>query len=247
MGKENRMDWTDPRLGDLLVHEGQAVGIQLAPSQIEALIAFGEELERQNRRFNLSAIVDPKEVIRKHFVDSLALLPHLPSQAANLVDVGSGAGLPGLALKIARPELEVTLVESVKKKAAFLQETVARLELTGVNVIDRRAEELGQEAQFREQFALATARAVASLPVLLELSLPLLSVGGCFVAYKGPQVAEEIKAGQRALTVLGGELREVKEFALLGGERRTLVLVDKIAPTPAKYPRSPGRPGKRPL
>lgn len=240
-------NWFDRELVDLLVGQAAAVGVNLSVAQTNSLLAYGQEVERENRHFNLSAIVDPQEVIRKHFVDSLAALPYLPPNAKNLADVGSGAGFPGLALKIVRPEIEVTLVESIKKKGNFLRQTAAALGLTGVNVCQRRAEELGQDPDFREKFSLATARAVAGLPVLLEYSLPLVAVGGCFIAYKGPGVSEEMEVAKKALSILGGEVAEVKEFSLAGGEQRSLVLVHKVAPTPGEYPRGPGRPAKRPL
>ncbi|HKM39652.1 MAG TPA: 16S rRNA (guanine(527)-N(7))-methyltransferase RsmG, partial [bacterium] len=176
--------WTNPGLRDLLVQEGQWMGIDLTSGQIGQLLSFGRELARNNRRFNLSAIVEPTEVIRKHIIDSLAAIPLLPRKDGKLVDIGSGAGFPGLALKIACPKLPVTLVESIKKKAAFLIQTAALLAIAGVTVSDCRAEELGQDAGFRGQYQLATARAVAPLAVLLELALPLLEVGGFFIAYK---------------------------------------------------------------
>jgi 16S rRNA (guanine527-N7)-methyltransferase len=180
-------------------------------------------------------------------VDSLAALPYLPLETEKLVDIGSGAGLPGLALKIVRPRIKVTLIESINKKATFLSQTATRLALTDVTVCPRRAEEVGQDPLFREQFPVATARAVASLAVLLELALPLITVGGRLLAYKGPGLADELAAAQRALAELGGEVAEIQEFSLAGGERRSLAVVAKVAPTPAKYPRPPGRPAKRPL
>ena len=239
--------WNNPQLAELLVEEGQGLGLDLKPGQIQQLLLFGRELEKNNRRLNLTAIVEVEEVIRKHIIDSLAALPFLPFKEGKLVDIGSGAGFPGLALKIACPELQVTLVESIKKKAAFLSQTVAKLGLVGIKVSDRRAEELGQDGAFREYFRLATARAVASLPVLLELALPLLEVGGYFIAYKGPEPEEEIDQSQRALILLGGKIKKVKKITLRGGEGRSLVIVKKLSSTPSPYPRRPGRPAKRPL
>ena len=200
-------DWQDHRLKELLDRETRWLGLQLAGDQIAALLSFGQELERQNRRFNLTAISEPPAVIRKHFADSLAPVPYLPTGIRKLVDIGSGAGFPGLVLKICCPDLDITLVESIKKKAAFLTQTAAFLGLDGVNVIERRAEQLGHETQYREQFDVATARAVAPLPALLELCLPLLSVGGCFIAYKGPQVDEEIRTSAEHCHCLGAQSR----------------------------------------
>ena len=247
MNNNGDFDWADPGLESLLVKEGQAVGIELSPQQVELFLTYGRLLTEGNQRFNLSAITNPEEVIRKHFIDSLVALPYLLTETTALADVGSGAGLPGLALKIMRPQMKLTLIESVKKKATFLQKTAEKLALLDVTVCSRRAEEMGQDPLFREQFPVATARAVAALAVLLELALPLVTVGGQFLAYKGPGVADELTAAQRALRELGGEVADVKEFSLAGGERRSLVVVTKVAPTPAKFPRPPGRPAKRPL
>ncbi|HHV07853.1 MAG TPA: 16S rRNA (guanine(527)-N(7))-methyltransferase RsmG [Firmicutes bacterium] len=247
MSNETMTNWSDPKLAELLADQAEDIGVRLSTNQIKTLLFYGQEFEQANQYMNLSTIVHPEEVIRKHFVDSLTALPYLPAETDKLIDIGSGAGFPGLALKIVCPETEVTLIESIKKKANFLRQTAAALGLTDINVCWRRAEEAGQDQQFREKFSVATARAVAALPVLLELALPLVAVGGWFIAYKGPNVAEEIQVAETALAILGGELAEVKEFSLAGGEQRSLVLVRKAAPTPAKYPRGPGRPAKRPL
>ncbi|MGI6129195.1 MAG: 16S rRNA (guanine(527)-N(7))-methyltransferase RsmG [bacterium] len=248
MKNSESLSWDSAELKTLLECEAQRlVGVGLSSVQIDNFMVYGRLLAAGNKRLNLSAITEPKEVIRKHFVDSLAALPYLPKKLPSLADVGSGAGLPGLALKIARPQIKLTLIESINKKAAFLKETVDRLALSEVVVCSRRAEEVGQDKLFREQFLVVTARAVAALPVLLELCLPLVVVGGRFVAYKGPGVTDELGAARQALDKLGGEVTEVKEFSLPGGEQRSLVVVTKVSPTPAKYPRPPGRPAKRPL
>ncbi|NLG87106.1 MAG: 16S rRNA (guanine(527)-N(7))-methyltransferase RsmG [Firmicutes bacterium] len=247
VNNKDDLSWAHPKLKAMLVKECQAMGIELSLEQVNCFLDYGRVLSAENERFNLSAITNPEEIIRKHFVDSLAALPYLPRETTGLADVGSGAGLPGLALKIMRPKMKLTLIESVNKKATFLKQTVAKLALSDVIICPRRAEEVGQDPLFREQFPVATARAVAALAVLLELVLPLVAVGGQFFAYKGPGVAAELAAAQRALKELGGEVTDVKEFSLAGKEQRTLVVVTKVAPTPAKYPRSPGRPAKRPL
>lgn len=240
--------WSDPEWAERLTVGAAELGIRLTPREVELFQRYGRELAVWNRRINLSAISDAEGVLRKHFLDSLAILPYLPEQAENLADVGSGAGFPGVPLKIARAELEVVLLESVGKKTEFLRHVVRALELSGVTVRQERAEAAGRDPALREAFAVVTGRAVAPLPVLAELALPLVRVGGVFLAPKGPAVQDELKAATRALAVLGGEVESVKEFELpYEAGRRSLVLVRKVAPTPAAYPRPAGRPAKRPL
>jgi 16S rRNA (guanine527-N7)-methyltransferase len=176
--------------------------------------------------------------------DSLVLLEHLGG-GIRLVDVGSGAGLPGLPLKIARPELAVTLVEADQAKAAFLVQTCARLGLEGVEVVARRAEEVGHEPRYREAFDLAVARALASMPVLVELCLPLVRIGGRLLAQKTDR--EDVTAAARAIDTLGGSLRAVLPARSGIRDAGTVVIVDKLLPTPSSYPRRSGVPAKKPL
>jgi 16S rRNA (guanine527-N7)-methyltransferase len=176
--------------------------------------------------------------------DSLVLLEHLGG-GIRLVDVGSGAGLPGLPLKIARPELAVTLVEADQAKAAFLIQTCARLGLEGVEVVARRAEEVGHEPRYREAFDLAVARALASMPVLVELCLPLVRIGGRLLAQKTDR--EDVTAAARAIDTLGGSLRAVLPARSGIRDAGTVVIVDKLLPTPSSYPRRSGVPAKKPL
>jgi 16S rRNA (guanine527-N7)-methyltransferase len=187
----------------------------------------------------------------KHFLDSLScllVLAGLPREEWRGLDIGAGAGFPGLPLKIARPQMELALLEAKKKRVQFLQHLVGRLELSGIEVVRGRAEELGHKQGHREGYDLVLARAVATLPVLLEYALPLCRTGGMLIAQKGPDIKEELEASHVALGVLGGRLREVRGLELphsMG--QRNLVVVEKVAPTPEKYPRRPGVPAKRPL
>ena len=176
--------------------------------------------------------------------DSLVLLEHL-GEAHRLVDVGSGGGLPGLALKIARPELAVTLIEADQAKGAFLVHACARLDLDGVEVLARRAEEVGQDGRYRESFDVAVARAVAPLPVLVELCLPLVRVGGRLLAQKTHK--EPITPAERAIEVLGGSRAKIEQARSAVRRTGTLVIVEKVRPTPAPYPRRPGLARRRPL
>jgi 16S rRNA (guanine527-N7)-methyltransferase len=176
--------------------------------------------------------------------DSLVLLDLL-EEASRLVDVGSGGGLPGLALKLSRPELEVTLVESDQSKAAFLVQTAARLQLAGVEVVARPAEEVGQDARYRETFDVAVARAVAPMPALVELCLPLVRVGGRLLAQKTE--SEDLTGSRRAIGLLGGSLESVEAAPSHARQAGTVVVVRKVSPTPPEYPRRPGLPRRRPL
>ena len=226
-------------------------GIHLEESQLQAFQRYYEELIAWNRRVNLTTITAYEAVQVRHFADSLAVLlavGDLEAEAVRLIDIGTGAGFPGLPLKIVNPGWQVTLVEATRKKTAFLEHLVAALRLEGVEVVWARAEELGRDPRYREGFDLATARAVAELAVLAEYALPLVRVGGRFVAQKGTEPDAELVAARRALERLGGEHVGTLPYELPGvAGPLHLVVVQKVAPTPAKYPRRPGMPEKRPL
>jgi 16S rRNA (guanine527-N7)-methyltransferase len=225
-----------------------ALGVTLSTQQVEQFARYRAELLDWNTRFNLTAIRDPREVEIRLFLDALTCLQVLPPGALRLIDVGSGAGFPGLALKLARPELQVTLLEATGKKAQFLQHVVAALALDGVTVLNTRAEQAGQDPAQRERYDWAVARAVAELRVLAEYLLPLVRVGGRALAQKGAGIDEELAAAGPALAALGGRLTEVRMVRVPGldGERH-LVVVDKLTPAPAQYPRRAGVPAKKPL
>ncbi|HBT48153.1 MAG TPA: 16S rRNA (guanine(527)-N(7))-methyltransferase RsmG [Peptococcaceae bacterium] len=235
----------DRELGSFLEEQGW----KLEGRKLRLLSAFGRLLLERNRELNLTAVKEEGELWRKHFLDSLLLFAAVKvSRGARVVDVGSGGGLPGMVLKIYRPDLQVTLVEGTRKKAEFLSWAVRELGLEGIRCVWARAEEIGRHQQFREGFDLATARAVAELAVVLEFCLPLVKVGGRVVAYKGPRAEEEILRAGRALVLLGGEVERVWRGRLpWGGEERRLVVVVKRAGTDPRYPRRPGIPEKRPL
>lgn len=198
------------------------------------------ELIKWNNKFNLTAIIEPEEIRKKHFDDSLLLLNSLDLKHESVIDIGAGAGFPGIPLKIVRPDIRLTLVEATKKKVEFMEQLVARLGLKGVEVVWGRAEEI--TAGRRERFDLAIARAVAELNTLAEYCLPFVKVGGLFVAYKELAIEPEIEASQPALTLLGGRFKRVDKY-----DSRSLVFIDKITPTPEKYPRRSGMAKKRPL
>jgi len=199
-----------------------------------------KELLEWNKKFNLTSITDPEEIRTKHFEDSLSLLNTVHLTTQSLVDVGAGAGFPGIPLKLACPDIKLTLLEATKKKVEFLKHIVSVLSLENVEVVWGRAEEIAKEK--RECFDLAVSRAVAKLNVLSEYCLPLVRAGGIFVAYKEEEVEAEVEEAKNAIATLGGQIREIKKFPL-----RSLVIIDKVRETPSKYPRRAGMAKKRPL
>lgn len=240
---------TDDRLLDRLAAGAKRLGVDLAPQQLSAYREYHRLLLDWNQRFNLTAIETPEAVIDKHFVDSLSCASMLDlTRPSRLVDVGTGAGFPGLVLKIAFPQLEVLLLDAVNKRLRFLCRVTAALQLTGVTTLHARAEEAGRDPRWRGRFDLAVARAVAPLNTLAEYCLPLVRTGGWFLAQKGPEVSAELDAAQPALRMLGGGPASIHRLTLPGTEiGRSLILVPKIAPTPRDYPRLPGTPKKHSL
>lgn len=225
------------------------LGLVIGKDQQVQFAAYLRELLDWNTRMNLTAIEDPPSVATHHFLDSLTCLTVLqPSPGASVVDVGTGAGFPGLPLKIVRPDLRLTLLDSLRKRIIFLEHLVAVLGLTDVSLCHMRAEDAGRSPAYRERYDVVLSRAVAELRVLAELCLPLARVGGTFVAMKGPRGHEELAHAGNALKALCGEVADVREMRLpLADERRVLIVVRKCAPTPRGYPRKAGEPARRPL
>lgn len=230
----------------------QKLELHLSPRQLEQFDTYYQELVVWNRRMNLTTITDYEEVQIKHFLDALTVALAYPSRqdilATRLIDVGTGAGIPGMPLKIVFPRIRLVLLEATAKKATFLYHLTQKLGFDDVEIVVGRAEETAHQSKYRGQFDLVLARAVASLPALVELALPFCAVGGHFIAYKKGGSETEINRAAKAITTLGGKLRgvskvDLKEFT----EERWLVVIDKVAPTPPQYPRRSGVPNKRPL
>lgn len=238
---------------ELLSRELDRLGLSIGPEARARCARLADALLDWNQRINLTAITDPEGIAVRHFADSLAgllALPPAPERGPDLrvIDVGSGAGFPGLPLAIARPGLRLTLLEATGKKAAFIRHVVEMLDLNGVEVVTGRAEDLGRDRRYRETFDVALARALAPLPVLLELTLPFVARGGRLIAWKKAAIEDEIAASARALATLGGRIQERRTLRLTGDEAdRMLLVVEKTRPTPTNYPRRAGVPAKSPL
>lgn len=237
---------------DKLQETSLGLGIKLSGEQLEKFELYRSELTRWNRQFNLTAIETPGGIEVKHFADSLTVLHGLDiaslENGASFIDIGAGAGFPGLPLKIALPQINLTLLESTTKKTGFLRHIVERLGLENVTVLCGRAEALALCPDYRESFDFVVSRAVARLDTLAELCLPFCRVDGLFIAQKKGTILEEIALAAGAVHTLGGEPPKTVPVSLPGlDDRRCLVVIRKVLPTPEKYPRKPGIPAKNPL
>ena len=222
--------------------------LTITPTQYTQLADYLTLLQEWNKdKVNLTAIVDPAEMVRKHLLDALTYMPLNPKPPARLIDVGSGGGIPGIVLAIVWPETHVTLVESIAKKTAFLVHVASHFALPNVHIVSERAETLGQDKQYRAQYDMATARAVAELRVLVEYLLPLVRIGGKVYAPKGPTPQVEVEAAKTAITTLGGHLHDIVSINEPPLEPRTMVRIVKRRATPGTYPRLAGTPSKKPL
>lgn len=232
-------------------HGLEELRITLTDHQIEQFLQYYEMLVEKNKVMNLTGITEYEEVIQKHFLDSLSLIrviPDIASQKLTVIDLGTGAGFPGIPLKIAFPELEITLMDSLNKRILFLQEVIDALGQKKVSAVHGRAEEMSSNATHRQQYDLCVSRAVSNLAVLTEYCLPFVKKGGLFVSYKSADSDAEIQEGKKAISILGGKLTSVDKFQLPDSDlRRALVCIKKVKDTPKKYPRKAGTPAKLPL
>jgi 16S rRNA (guanine527-N7)-methyltransferase len=237
-----------------LLEGTRALGLRLTPDQQASFALYYEEMVAWNQKFNLTAITEYEQVQIRHFLDSLSCLlaqevrQALGRRDARMIDVGTGAGLPGIPLKLVCPNAQLTLLEATGKKVTFLENLVQQLGLHAVSAIKARAEDLGHDPEHRERYDLALARAVAELPVVVEYTLPFCKIGGWVIAQKGEAGAAEAWSAEQAIGLLGGELRRIVHVELPGlPEDRSLVVIEKVSPTPQSYPRRAGIPTKRPL
>ena len=223
------------------------LGVRFSVKQTEQFFEYMNLLIEWNEKMNLTAITDPNEIILKHFIDSITILKDIPDNS-KLVDVGTGAGFPGIPLSIMNPTLKITLVDSLNKRLIFLQEVVNKLKLENIEIVHARAEEFGQNKKYREQFDIATSRAVANLSTLSEYLIPLVKIGGKVISMKAAEAKQELNEAKKAIEVLGGTVEKVDEFNLPQSDiGRTVIIIRKNKITPNKYPRKPGTPSKEPI
>lgn len=229
------------------INDLKAIGIELSDEQLEQFLTYYEMLIEKNKVMNLTAITDFDEVLEKHFEDSLSLIQAVDLEKSQaVIDLGTGAGFPGIPLKIAFPNLQITLADSLNKRILFLDDVIRELGLTGIDTVHGRAEDIAKNSDYREKFDLCVSRAVANLSTLSEYCLPFVKIGGKFISYKAGECDEEVAASKSSIFLLGGKISDIKKFEL-GESGRAFVIIDKVSGTPKKYPRKAGTPSKDPL
>lgn len=232
---------------DTFIEEANKINITFTERQLEQFRIYYEMLIEKNKVMNLTGITEWDEVLEKHFLDSISLIRAINlSQNISVLDMGTGAGFPGIPLKIAFPNLKITLADSLNKRVLFLQEVIDTLKLEGIEAIHGRAEDLARDKNYREQYDLVVSRAVANLSTLSEYCLPFVKIGGQFISYKSGEIEEEVSASKSAVFLLGGKIKDTVKFEL-GESGRSFVLIDKTKGTPKTYPRKAGTPSKKPL
>lgn len=234
---------------ELLINGAKELGIELSDKQVEQFMKYKSLLQEWNEKMNLTAITEDREVITKHFLDCMTINKALQmSDQENVIDIGTGAGFPGLVIKIAFPHLKVTLVDALKKRLTFLDTVISELSLTGIECVHSRAEDLGKNKAYREGFDICASRAVANLAVLSEYTLPFVKVDGYLIALKGQKLDGELEQGRKAIQILGGALEEVVHTGVPFTDlNHKIAKIKKVKPTATKYPRKAGEPTKSPL
>lgn len=227
----------------------QQLHIALSEKQMEQFLQYYKLLVEKNKVMNLTAITEFDEVVEKHFLDSVSLTQQLDlHQPLKVLDLGTGAGFPGIPLKIVFPELEITLMDSLNKRVLFLQDVISSLQLENIEAVHGRAEEAARNKKYRESFDLCVSRAVANISTLSEYCLPFVKIGGSFISYKSSTIEDELEDGKKGIAILGGKVKDVYKFTLPDSElQRSFVIIEKEKKTPKAYPRKAGTPSKEPL
>lgn len=229
------------------ISEVNKISVELNEVQLEQFRLYYEMLVEKNKVMNLTGITDWDEVLEKHFLDSISLIRAVDlNQKLTVMDMGTGAGFPGIPLKIAFPNLKVTLADSLNKRVLFLQKVIDALKLEDIEAIHGRAEDLARDKKYREQYDISVSRAVANLSTLSEYCLPFVKIGGQFISYKSGEIEEEVNASKSAVFLLGGKVKDIVKFEL-GESGRSFIVIDKVKGTPKTYPRKAGTPSKKPL
>ena len=232
---------------NLMIDYGKEINIVFTEEQLQKFYQYMNLLIEWNEKINLTAIVEPKEIILKHFIDSLTIIKYIEPNKS-VIDIGTGAGFPGIPVKIMREDLDITLLDSLNKRIHFLNEVIQKLELKNITAIHARIEEFAKNKQYREAFDVATSRAVANLTTLSEYMLPMVDLKGMAICMKGSEINEEVSKSKNSIKLLGGKIDKIEEFTLPKSDnRRNLILIKKERQTPGKYPRKPGIPSKEPL
>lgn len=232
---------------DKFIEEADKISISFTDEQLNQFRVYYEMLVEKNKVMNLTGITEWDEVLEKHFLDSVSLIRAIDlNQELSVMDMGTGAGFPGIPLKIAFPKLKVTLADSLNKRVLFLQEVIDALGLEGIEAIHGRAEDLARDKKYREQYDLSVSRAVANLSTLSEYCLPFVKLGGQFISYKSGEIEDEVLSSKSAVFLLGGKIKDTVKFEL-GESGRSFIIIDKVKGTPKTYPRKAGTPSKKPL
>lgn len=232
---------------ELMCSYGREIHIEFNDKQLSQFYEYMNLLLEWNEKINLTAITEPEEVILKHFIDSLTINKYIENNKS-IADVGTGAGFPGIPLKIYRPDLNITLVDSLNKRINFLNNVISKLDLKDIFTVHSRIEDFGKDKKYRENFDYVTARAVANLTTLSEYLIPISKIGGKCICMKGNDISEEIENSKKAINILGGRIQKQDEFKLPNSDiSRNIIVIDKIKNTPNKYPRKAGMPAKEPL
>jgi len=242
MGQESKKGEHMEELEKLLIDCCKELNLSISKLQLEQFFKYKELLLQWNEKINLTAITDEREIILKHFVDSITINANADVKGKHIIDVGTGAGFPGIPVKIMCPCNNMVLVDSLNKRINFIKEVINKLNIKDIECIHSRAEDAGRNIMFREKFDICITRAVANLAVLSEYTLPFVKIGGCLIALKGPQITEEINQAEKAISILGGEIEKIKKVDIpFTNLNHNIIFIKKLRQTNSKYPRKAGK------